>query len=79
MSADGFVGRKPDYILSVKIKNSTAPGHRCGVAWLNDDGSISMQLRPCTTLKWNDGCHISLFPNKEREPSKPNDQPEAPF
>jgi hypothetical protein len=43
---DNFKGRKPDYNLSVKVKDS--PLHRrLGVGWKNANGSISIQLDPC--------------------------------
>jgi hypothetical protein len=77
----GFTGRKPNFIVSVRPKGSDTPGHRCGVAWLNKDGSVSIQLRPCTVLAWNDDCYISLFPNEWKgEPkTKPTESTDSEF
>lgn len=77
MSDDGFKGRKPDLELSVKLKGGSSTCRNAGRAWMNADGSISIQLNPGIHLSWNDGCHISLFPI-ERRPKKPTDD-EAPL
>ena len=58
-------GRRPDYVLSVKVKDQVLR-RRLGVAWANDDGSISIALDPCTVISWTDNVHVSLFPNEER-------------
>jgi hypothetical protein len=60
MTAEKFQARKPDYVLSVKVKDTTSK-RRCGAGWLNDDGSVSIQLDPCTVLSWKDNIHITLF------------------
>ena len=53
MTAEKQGVRKPDFILSVKVKDTTST-RRCGVAWKNPDGSISIKLDPCTEISWRD-------------------------
>ncbi len=56
-----FTGRKPDYELSVKVKDEKSK-RRCGVGWLNEDGSIAINLDACTVISWKDNIYVTLFP-----------------
>lgn len=63
-------GRKPDYYLSAKNMDTSVKG-RCGAAWKNDDGSISIVLDPWVTLQspgysWSK-IAIALYPNDGEE------------
>jgi hypothetical protein len=85
MSSDNFQGRKPDFILHVKVKETDKTKRRCGVAWKNKAGGISIQLDPCTVISWRDNVFISLFSEKwsgKRDSEKPGverDDTETPF
>jgi len=57
-----FEARRPDYILSVKVKDAAASKRRLGAAWQNNDGSVSIQLDPCTVISWKDNVYMTLFP-----------------
>lgn len=53
-------------MLKVKVKGSDAH-NTVGVGWLNEDGSMSLSLRPCVVLSWQDNVSITAFPDKPRE------------
>lgn len=54
--------RKPDYKLKVMDKTNKNNG-TIGVAWLNQDGSVSIRINPGTFLHYNPNLAITLFPN----------------
>lgn len=59
-----FLPRKPDYVLKVKSEDRNCKDTTlAGVAWLNDDGSLSMRLNPAVVLSYSDGLLKTLFPN----------------
>jgi hypothetical protein len=60
--------RKPDYKVSVKERNGSRKGV-IGAAWLNENGSISIQLNPGTLLDYQTSlnCHIKLFPYEHED------------
>lgn len=59
-----FQAAPPTHTIKVKHMASGKSGV-AGVAWLNETGSISIQLRPGVVLSWNDGLAITAFPNKD--------------
>ena len=61
-----MAARSPDYVLKVKLKDASGQG-RVGVAWKNEDGSLSVQLDVGTVLDWrlSREAHITLFPADE--------------
>lgn len=62
--------RKPDFYLSAKNMDTGRKG-RCGAAWKNDDGSISIVLDPWVVLQGNGPAETTfslvLFENKPWE------------
>lgn len=54
-------GRSPDLILKVMDKK-TGEKAKQGAAWINEDGSITVQLDLCCTLTRNPDIVITLFP-----------------
>lgn len=66
-------GRKPDYW--VKAMDKRVPGKatssKVGAAWANEDGSISIDLNPFTTLetvsRTPQDLVITLFPRRPGE------------
>ncbi len=57
-------GRRPDYKLKVMDKTNSKTND-IGAAWLNANGSISIQLNVCTFMQYNPDLLITLFPNEE--------------
>jgi hypothetical protein len=51
--------KKPTHSLSVKLNDGTSG--TIGAGWLNEDGSISIQLNPCVVLDRRDVQHLTLF------------------
>lgn len=51
--------KRPTHDLSVILKDGTKG--KIGVAWLNDDGSVSIQLNACTTLDSREVERLTLF------------------
>ena len=67
--------RKPDFrirAISKQKRFSTV-----GAAWLNEDGTISIQLDVGTTLAWNDGLKITAFPTEDLDVGAITDLDEA--
>lgn len=62
-----FEAKKPDFILKARLKGTTKSTRRIGSGWANENGSVSIQLDPCTVLHWKDECFITLFPVEESE------------
>jgi len=61
--------RKPDYYIRAKPRTYEGLGGKVGVAWLNDDKSITIKLETCTALLGNDDLLIRMFPaEKENTP-----------
>lgn len=58
-------GRRPDYNVSVVVKDSDVKGS-IGVAWKSDDfekdGRISIRLNPFVNLVSSPGLYVTLFP-----------------
>ncbi len=54
--------RKPDYYIRSKPRAYEGLGGKVGVAWLNDDKSITIKLEICTALLGNDDLLIRMFP-----------------
>lgn len=63
------IGRKPDYTLSVFVKDTDPQiKGRCGVAWQQDDGSVQIKLDATTVLQgpaYVRDMLITLFPTDE--------------
>ena len=57
--------KKPTHDLSVK-DNETGDYAKIGVAWLNEDGHISIKLHPCVVISYEGlkGKLLTLFPCK---------------
>lgn len=55
--------KKPTHDLSVVLKDGTRGKVGCG--WLNEDGSISIQLETCVVLESKDIQHLALFKRGE--------------
>jgi len=75
----GKIGRKPDYRLAA-LNKETSEQNNIGVAWKNDDGSISIRLNAFIRLESNPDLVLSLFPNDEKPWPKKRKvfKPEAP-
>lgn len=58
-------GRSPDYILKVKHKESEDTAKQ-GAGWLNEDGSITINLDLCCVLTRDKNLLITLFPNDKQ-------------
>lgn len=56
------MARKPDYDLSLMDKKSGRKNPNAGGAWLNDDGSINIQVNPFINITDNPDMVITLFP-----------------
>jgi hypothetical protein len=60
------MGRAPDYRLKILHKKTDRKNMNAGVGWENKDGSIGIQLSPCTVISGNDeDIVIYLFPIEE--------------
>lgn len=69
--------RKPDYYIRAKPRTYEGLGGKVGVAWINDDKSITIKLETCTALLGNDDLLIRMFPAEKISQSqvKNNTQP----
>jgi hypothetical protein len=56
------MARKPDYDLTLLNKKTGRKNPSAGGAWLNDDGSINIQLNPFVTFTDDPDTIITLFP-----------------
>lgn len=63
--ANKFETRPPDYILSVKDRETNV-STKVGAGWLNEKGHISVRINPCVVIDWKDDVFVTLFPNDER-------------
>lgn len=59
-------GRKPDYDLGILDKENDIKQSRAGAAWLNEDGSISINIDPFVVIPPGRHILLTLFPRKER-------------
>jgi len=57
--------RKPDYYIRAKPRTYEGLGGKVGVAWINDDKSITIKLETCTALFGNDDLLIRMFPAEQ--------------
>jgi hypothetical protein len=55
------MSRKPDYWFKAMDKATENRG-KVGAAWLNDDGSVSIDLNPFTVLVSSPNLVLTLFP-----------------
>jgi hypothetical protein len=69
------MARKPDYDLSLMDKVSGRKNPSAGGAWINDDGSINIQLNPFITFTSDPNMVITLFPRNT--PPVPKDAGDA--
>ena len=54
---------KPAYRLKILDKETDRKNENAGAAWINKDGSISIQVSPAVVINGNDINHvITLFP-----------------
>jgi len=67
--------RKPDF--RIKVLDQKKRSATVGAAWLNTDGSVSIQLDVATTLAWNDGLKITAFPTEDLDVGATTDLDEA--
>lgn len=66
-----MAGRRPDYTLSAMDKGNDALKGSVGVAWINEDGSISVRLNPFVVLDTRQhSLELRLFKN-DRETATP--------
>lgn len=58
------MSKQATHNLKVKVKSGHREGSTSiiGGCWLNNDGSLSIQLNVGVTLKWDDNIHITAFP-----------------
>ncbi len=67
MASDPYaVGRRPDYKVSALSRSSEHKGN-IGVAWVNQDGTVSIKLNPFTVLSAAQDLLITLFPNDDAD------------
>jgi hypothetical protein len=61
----------PNYVLMVKPKRQNAVATKVGVAWMDEEGRLSIKLEPCVVLHWNDDLWLSLYPDRNNPPTFP--------
>jgi hypothetical protein len=66
-----MAARKPDYDLSLMHKVTGRKNPSAGGAWLNDDGSINIQLNPFITFTDDPDTIITLFPRTAKSTAPP--------
>lgn len=68
--------RKPDYYIRAKPRSYAGLGGKVGVAWINEDKSITIKLETCTALLGNDDLLIRMFlaEKTNKTPAKSNPQ-----
>jgi hypothetical protein len=79
-----MAGKKPEYNLCVRKKDSDDRYTQVGAAWLDDSGrgSINIKLNPCVILSNADNMNFVLFLNKDntrrvhREPTRQHSEPD---
>lgn len=70
-----MAGRKPDYKLSVHIEGDY---YRVGAAWVNESGTVSIELDPFVTLPHGPKIKLMLIAANYEPKQKPriSQQPE---
>ncbi len=70
-----MAGKKPDYSLSAMDKDTDRLKGTVGVAWINDDGSISIRLNPFVILDTREhNLELRLFKNDGMYAKQPKKQ-----
>lgn len=78
-AAQSGPGRPPDYNLSALDKQTEVRG-QIGVAWIQDDGRISIKLNPFVVLDtFHMDLTLSLFPRNDRDATGPAGDREVPY
>jgi hypothetical protein len=72
------MSRTPDYILKVMDKVTDAKSGKLGVAWVNEDGSLTIQVDPGVAISYTSTQVVKLFPN-DRAVAAPAPQPSPPI
>ena len=57
--------RKPDFVLKL-WHEQTSSYTKAGVAWIEEDGSLSLTISPGVSVQWDDGLSKKLFKADER-------------
>lgn len=57
------MSRTPEFLLKVMDKVTDAKSGKLGCAWVNEDGSLTIQVDPDVTLSHTSTQVIKLFPN----------------
>jgi len=58
---------RPTHVVTVKVKDGDSPAAKVGVAWMNDQGWMSVKLNPCVSLTDRDDIYINIYPDKYRD------------
>jgi len=66
-SVGSTVGRKPEYRLKALNKATDEKNRNVGAAWVNDDGSISIDVEPFVVLYGGKDLVLTLFPEGKRK------------
>lgn len=85
-----MAGKKPDYTLSAMDKDTERLKGNVGIAWINEDGTISIRLNPFVVLDTrehalelrlfkNDGNYAKRVPAKADVSTSKQDDYEIPF
>jgi len=56
------ITRKPDYRLKALNKVTGEKSRNVGAAWVNKDGSISIDIEPFVVLQGGNALVLTLFP-----------------
>lgn len=68
-----MAGRKPDYVVKAMQQFVTGTSEvadmkgKVGAAWINSDGSISIDLNAFVVLTAHPDLHITLFPTETKD------------
>lgn len=60
-------GRKPDYRLKAMNKATGVKNRNVGAAWVNEDGSISIDIDAFVVLPGGPELVLTLYPVEHRE------------
>lgn len=76
-----MAGKKPTHYLIIRPKDKNSRGRtRAGVAWMNEEGWLSIVLHPGIVLDHRlcEDHYLSVYPYKgnDDEPPMPEDAPE---
>jgi hypothetical protein len=64
--ADAGIGRKPEYRLKALNKATGEKSRNAGAAWVNEDGSISIDVEPFVVLRGGKDLVLTLFPEHKK-------------